>query len=67
VKAAFQRVGGEVDTTAERLDRLDAAREARAIREAEAGPFRLRENEAQSNAPQAFDNKGSGETADSAP
>jgi hypothetical protein len=28
LKATFQRVGGEVDKMAERLDRLDAAREA---------------------------------------
>jgi hypothetical protein len=52
---------------AERIDRLDAAREALAIREAQTGPRRLPEDEAQSNAPQAVENKGTGERANFAP
>jgi hypothetical protein len=67
LKAAFQRVGGEVDKMAERLDRLDAAREALALRQAESGPRRLREKTAQPNRPQAIESKGNGETADFAP
>jgi hypothetical protein len=67
LKAAFQRVGDEVDKMADRFDRLDAAREALAIREAESGLRRLRENAAQSNPPQALENKRNGETADFAP
>jgi hypothetical protein len=66
LKAAFQRVGGEVDKMEERLGRLDAAREALALRQAENGPRRLRGNAAQPNQRQAFDNKGNRETADSA-
>ena len=38
LKAAFQRVGDEVDKMEERLGRLDAAREALALRQAENGP-----------------------------
>ena len=64
---AFHRVGDEVDKMAERLDRLDAAREALALRQAETGSLRLRDNAAQSNAPQAIENKGTGETIDFAP
>ena len=67
LKAAFQRVGGEADKMADRFDRLDAAREALAIREAERGLRRLRDNAAQSNPPQALENKRTGETADFAP
>jgi hypothetical protein len=37
LKAAFQRIGGEVDTMEDRLGRLDAAREALASRQAESG------------------------------
>ena len=48
----------------ERLDRLDAAREALSLRQAENGPRRLRENAAKPNRPQALDNKGTGEMAD---
>ena len=40
LKATFQRVGGEVDKMEERLGRLDAAREALALRRAEGGPPR---------------------------
>ena len=67
LKAAFQRVGGEVDKMEERLSRLDAAREALALRQAESGPRRLRENVAQLNPPQALENKRTGETAGFAP
>jgi hypothetical protein len=67
LKAAFQRVGGEVDKMAERLDRLDAAREALALHEAETGARRLREDETKSNPAQAFDNKRTGETVHFAP
>jgi hypothetical protein len=51
----------------DRLGRLDAAREALALRQAENGPRGLRENAAKPNRPQALDNKGNRETADSAP
>jgi hypothetical protein len=67
LKAAFQRVGDEVDMMEDRLGRLDAAREALASREAESGPRRLHANAAKRNRPQALDNKESRETADSAP
>jgi hypothetical protein len=40
---------------------------ALAIQPAESGPPRLCDNAAQSNAPQAIENKGIGETADFAP
>jgi hypothetical protein len=64
LKAAFHRVGHEVDKMEDRLGRLDAAREALATRQASAG---LRANSAKRNRPQAIDNTGNGETADSAP
>ena len=67
LRAAIHRIGDEVDQMAERLDRLDAAREALAIREAESGLRGLRDDEAQPKASQAFDNKGTGETVDFAP
>ena len=67
LKAAFQRIGDEVDKMEDRLGRLDAAREALALRQAENGPRGLRENAAKPNRPQALDNKGNRETADSAP
>ena len=67
LKAAFQRVGDEVDKMEERLGRLDAAREALAVRQAENGRPRLGENAAKRNRPQALDNKGNRETADSPP
>ena len=51
----------------EKLERLDAAREALAQREAEGDEQAFRENAAQSNAPQALDNTENGETADFAP
>ena len=52
---------------ADRLDRLDAARESLAFRDAEKarqGCARTRRNQ---TGPQAVDNKGNGETADFAP
>jgi hypothetical protein len=67
LKAAFQRVGDEVDKMEERLGRLDAAREALALRQTEKLPKGRSENAAKRNRPQAFDNKGNRETADSAP
>ena len=60
------RVGDEIDKMAERLDRLDAARETLALRDAEGG-LRRREDAAQSNRAEALENKGNGETADFAP
>jgi hypothetical protein len=66
LKATALRVGDETDKMAERLDRLDAARDALALRDAEGG-LRRRENEAKSNRAQAYENKGNGETADFAP
>ena len=67
LKPAFQRVGDEVDKMEEKLERLDAAREALAQREAERGPQAFRENAAQSNAAQALDNTENGEMDDFAP
>jgi hypothetical protein len=67
LKAAFQRVGDEVDKMEDRLGRLDAAREALALRQAESGAARLRANAAKRNPPQALDNKENRETADSPP
>jgi hypothetical protein len=66
LRAAAFRIGDEVDKMAERLDRLDAAREALALRQAENG-LRRRDDEAQSTRSEALDNKGTGETADFAP
>jgi hypothetical protein len=64
LKPAFQRVGDEVDKMEEKLERLDAAREALALRQAERGP---RENAAKSNGLQALDNTENREMADFAP
>ena len=66
LKAAFQRVGDEVDMMEDRLGRLDAAREALASREAESGPRRLHANAAKRNRPQVLDITGNREMADSA-
>ena len=66
LRATALRVGDEVEKMAEQLDRLDAAREALAFREAEGGRRRRAES-AQSNEAQVPDNKGTGETADFAP
>src|ERR1700734_4168789 len=64
LKAAFQRVGDEVDKIEDRLRRLDAAPEALELRQAAPG---LRENAAKRNRPQALDNKRNREMADSPP
>ena len=67
LKPAFQRVGGEVDRMEERLGRLDAAREALAMREADSGLRKPRENLAKPNWPQVSEKKGNREMADFAP
>jgi hypothetical protein len=64
LKAAFQRVGDEADKMEDRLGRLDAAREALAVRQASPG---LRANVAKRNRPQALDKTGNRETTDSPP
>ena len=48
LKAAFQRVGDEVDKMEDRLGRLDAAREALALRRAETAAKTLRASETKS-------------------
>ncbi len=67
LKAAFQRVGGEVDKMEDRLGRLDAAREALALRQAETAPKALHENAAKQNRPQALDITRNREMADLQP
>ena len=67
LKATFQRIGDEVDKMEDRLGRLDAAREALALRQAETAAKALRENAAKQNRPQTLDNKQNGEMADSPP
>jgi hypothetical protein len=64
LKAAHQRIGDEVENMEDRLGRLDAAREALALRQASPG---LRANAAKRNRPQALDNTGNREMTDSAP
>jgi hypothetical protein len=64
LKPAFQRVGDEVDNMEEKLERLDAAREVLALREAQKGSRELSEDAAQSNGPQVLDNAQNGEMAD---
>src|SRR5580693_3298158 len=66
LKAAFQRVGDEVDMMEDRLGRLDAAREALASREAENGPRRLHTNAAKRNRSQVLDITGNRERLESA-
>ena len=56
LRAMGLRVGDEVDKMAERLDRLDAAREALALRDAEGGS-RKREDAAKSNRAEALETK----------
>ena len=65
LKAMIQRVGDEVDTMEDRLGRLDAAREALALRQAKTVEKAPRENPAKRKRPQALDNKINGEMADS--
>jgi hypothetical protein len=67
LKATFRQVGDEVDKMEDRLGRLDAAREALALRQAESAARASRENAAKSNWPQAIDIKQNGEMADSPP
>ena len=65
LKAAFHRVGDEVDKMEDRLGRLDAAREALAVRQAARPGFaRMQRNEI---GPQAIDNKRNREMTDSQP
>jgi hypothetical protein len=64
LKAAHQRIGDEVENMEERLGRLDAAREALALRQASP---KLRENSAKRNGAQALDITQNREMADSAP
>ncbi len=64
LKAAYQRIGDEVDTMEERLRRLDAAREALAVRQASPG---LSANPAKRNGLQDLDIPQNREMADSAP
>jgi hypothetical protein len=65
LKATFQGIGDEVDKMEDRLGRLDAAREALALREAETAAKALRENAAKRNEPQPLDITQNGEMADS--
>ncbi|MBV8795885.1 MAG: hypothetical protein JO136_13215 [Hyphomicrobiales bacterium] len=65
LKATFQGIGDEVDKMEDRLGRLDAAREALALREAETAAKALRENAAKRNGPQPLDITQNGEMADS--
>jgi hypothetical protein len=67
LKAVFQGFGDEVDRMEERLGRLDAAREALAIREAKNGPSELCAKTAKRNEPQALDITQNREMSDSAP
>ena len=66
LREATFRFETDVDTMAERLDCLDAAREALVLKDAELRP-RRRDDPAQSNRAQIPDNKGNRETADFAP
>jgi len=59
------RFGGEVDDIAERLDRLDAARETLALREAEGG--RRTSGAAKPNRPEVFEKTATGEMSDFVP
>jgi hypothetical protein len=67
LKAMFQRVGDEVDKMEDKLGRLDAAREALALRQAKTAEKSSGENPAKRKRPQALDNKRNGEMADSPP
>jgi hypothetical protein len=64
LKAAFHRFGDDVEKMEDRLGRLDAAREALAMRQASSG---LRANSAKRNGAQALDIAQNREMADSAP
>jgi hypothetical protein len=67
LRTAFQGFGDEVDMMEERLGRLDAAREALALRQAKGGPLELRAKTAKRNRPQAIDITQNREMGDSAP
>jgi hypothetical protein len=67
LRTAFQGLGNEVDTMEERLGRLDAAREALAVRQAKDGPSEFCAKTAKGNRPQAVDIAQNRETTDSAP
>jgi hypothetical protein len=60
----FEGIGREVDTMEDRLGRLDAAREALALRQPSP---ECRVNSAKRNQPQALENTGNDEMADSPP
>ena len=64
LKAAFQRVGDEVDKMEDRLGRLDAAREVLALRQAYSRHAWASRERSETNRPQALDNKENRETAD---
>ena len=66
LREASFRLVTDIDTMAERLHRLEAARETLVLRDTELRP-RRRDDPAQSNRAQALENKGTGETADFAP
>jgi hypothetical protein len=66
LREATFRFETDVDKMAERLDRLEAAREALVLKDAEMRP-RKRDDSAQSNRAQIPDSKGNRETADFAP
>ena len=66
LRAAGLRIEEDVDKMAERLQRLDAAREALALREGRTA-LRRRDDEAQANRAQEPEIKATGETADFAP
>src|SRR5580693_2256965 len=67
LKATFQQVGGEVDKMEDKLGRLDAAREALALRSAKTAETAPCENPAKRKRPQALDIKRNGEMTDSLP
>jgi hypothetical protein len=67
LKAMFQRVGDEVDKMEDKLGRLDAAREALALRQAKTAEKAPGENPAKRKRPQALDIKRNGEMTDSPP
>ncbi len=65
LNAVFQGIGDEVDRMEDRLGRLDAARDALALRRAETAAKASPENEAKRNGPQVLDIMENRETADS--
>jgi hypothetical protein len=67
LKATFQQVGGEVDKMEDRLGRLDAAREALALRQAKTAAKTPSEKTAKRNRPRALEITRNREMADSAP